>query len=82
MQEENEGRKGGKIIFEIILKAGIKERFHFPDDFFQAFDEQEPSLKKQVDLYEIESISNLCVITIAVNLKEYFEQSKNRDFKV
>ena len=63
---EDEGRR---IILEIIFKTGIKERFHFPDYFFQAFDEQEPSLKKQVCLYEIESISNLCVITIAFNLK-------------
>ena len=44
------------------------------------FDAQNVSLKKKVVLLEDESIPNSCMITNAVNTKEYFEQFKNRDF--
>lgn len=44
------------------------------------FDEQDPSLEKEVGIYEIESINNPCLITTVVNPKEYFEQFKNSDF--
>ena len=37
-------------------------------------------LKKQVGLYEVESVNNPNVITIAVNPKKYFEVFKNRNF--
>ena len=35
-------------------------------------------MKKQVGLYEIEAIDNANLITVAVNLKEYFEKYKNK----
>ena len=38
------------------------------------------SLKKGVGLYEIDSINNQNVITIAVNPKEYFEKYKDTNF--
>ena len=37
-----------------------------------------PSLKQQVSLYEIESIDNANIVTIAVNQKEYFEKYKDK----
>ena len=37
-----------------------------------------PSLKKQVDLYEIESIGKPNAVVIAVNPKEYFEKYKDK----
>ena len=42
------------------------------------FGVRNPSLKKQVDLYEIESIGNPNTVVIAVNPKEYFEKYKDK----
>ena len=38
------------------------------------FNLENKAIKKQVGLYEIESIDNASVITISVNPKEYFEK--------
>ena len=42
------------------------------------FGVRNPSLKQQVSLYEIESIGNANIVTIAVNPKEYFEKYKDK----
>lgn len=42
------------------------------------FDTQNIILKILVVPYKVEFISNPCIITIAVNPKEYFKQFKNR----
>ena len=40
------------------------------------------SLKKQVGLYEVESIDNPNMITIAVNPKKYFEKFRNKQVNI
>ena len=35
-------------------------------------------IKKKVGLYEVESIDNANIVTIAVNPKEYFEVFRNK----
>ena len=68
------------LIFKIITQSKIGPRLDSSDAFFKQFDCHRPKLKKQVGLYEVESIDNPNVITIAVNPKEYFEVFRNKNF--
>ena len=65
------------LIFDIIiLKLG--QRLDKSDDFYAKFLCQNKKIKKQVGLYEVESINNPNIITLAVNPKEYFEVFRTR----
>ena len=60
--------KAGDLIFDIIiLKLG--QRLDTSDDFYAKFLCQNKKNKKQVGLYEVESINNPNIITLAVNPK-------------
>ena len=72
---ESEARK---VIFECMINSKILERLHLSDDFWKKFKVQNKKTKKEMGLYEIESINNENICTIAVNPKEYFETFKNR----
>ena len=61
-----------KLVFEIILLK-IGHRIDTSHDCYANFLCQNKKLKKQVGLYEVKSIDNANIITIAVNPKEYFE---------
>ena len=61
-----------------MISSKIFERLVSSDEFRAQFGGRNPSLKKQVGLYEIESISNANIVTIAVNSKEYFEKYKDK----
>ena len=65
------------MIFEIVSKTEIVERFDRYDEFWERFGVQGESLKKQLCLNEIELIINSCKIVVAVNSKEYFKQFEN-----
>ena len=71
---ENQARK---LLFEIILLQ-VGHRIDTSQDFYVNFLCQNETRKKQVGLYEVESVDNANVVTIAVNLKEYFEVFKNK----
>lgn len=60
---ENEARN---VIFEVMVNSKIKERLDLSSDFWQKFNVQNKLLKKQVSLYEVESIDNSTLITIAI----------------
>ena len=55
------------------------------DDFWDQFNVQNKKLKKQVGLFEAESINTPNIITISINPKEYYEefddQSNNKKHK-
>ena len=72
---ESEARK---VIFECMINSKILERLDLSDDFWKKFKVQNKKTKKETGLYEIESINNENICTIAVNPKEYFETFKNR----
>ena len=55
-------------------------RLHLSDSFWEQFNVQNKSLKKQVGLYEVENINNANILTIAINPKEYFK--KYKDFSI
>ena len=74
-----------KIIFEVMISSKILERLDLSDDFWDQFNVQNKKLKKQVGLFEAESINTPNIITISINPKEYYEefddQSNNKKHK-
>ena len=60
------------ILFEIFSKNEIRERFDKSDKFL-------PENQKVLGLYEVESIDDPCLVTLAVNPKEYFEYFKSEN---
>ena len=73
---ESEARK---VIFECMINSKILDRLDVSDNFWKQFNVQKSSTKKQMGLFEIESIDNQNICTIAVNPKEYFEKFKDRN---
>ena len=69
--KEDEARN---IIFDVMWKSKIFDRVDLSGKFFEQFDCRNKDLKKQVDLFEIESIDKPNIITIALNPKEYYEK--------
>ena len=72
---ESEARK---VIFECMIKSKNLNRLDLSDNFWKEYNVYNNSTKKQIGLFEIESIDNQNICTIAVNPKEYFEKFKNR----
>ena len=64
------------LIFEILKRTIIIKRPDLLDEFWEQFGDCKKTLKKRVDLYEIEHIGNANICTIAVNSKEHFEVKK------
>ena len=60
-----------------MIKSKLLELLDLSDEFYEQFGVRNKKLKKQVGLYEVESIDNPTMMTIAINPKEYFEQYKN-----
>ena len=60
-----------------MTASKILNRLDVSDDFWQQFDVQDKTVKKQVGLCEVDSIDNPNVITISVNPKEYFEKYRD-----
>ena len=75
--KENDARK---VIFEVMVNSKIKDRLDLSSDFWDKFNVQNKLLKKQVGLYEVESVDNPTLMTIAINPKEYFEMYKDKSF--
>ena len=72
---EDEARN---LIFEILLQK-LGDRLDTSHEFFDKFSCRNQSTKKKVGLYEVESIDNANLVTIAVNPKEYIEIFKSKD---
>ena len=65
------------ILFEIFSNTEIKKRFDISDEFWKKFDVHIPQNQKVLGLYEIENINDPCLVTLAVNPKEYLEYFKS-----
>ena len=61
------------ILFERFSKNDILRRFDKSDNFWKQFNVHNSSNKKVLGLYEVESTDDPCLVTLAVNPKEYFE---------
>ena len=66
------------LIFEILILK-LSDRLDTSHEFFDRFSCRNLSTKKKVGLYEVESIDNPTVVTIALNPKEYIEIFKSKD---
>ena len=67
------------ILLEIFSKNEIRDRFDKSDKFWEQFGAWEPKNQKVLGLHEVESISDSCLMTLAVNPKEYYEYFKSED---
>ena len=66
-------------MFEIFSKNEIRDRFDKSDEFWQFFGVHMPENQKVLGLYEVESINDQCLVTLAVNPKEYYEYFKSHN---
>ena len=73
---ESEARK---IIFQCMKKSKIAQRLDVSDPFRKKFEMHNSKTKKEMGLYETESVDNPNICTIAINPKEYFEKFRNRN---
>ena len=67
------------ILFEIFSENEIGERFDKSDKFWELFGVCKPENQKVLGLYEVESINDPRLVTLAVNPKEYFEYFKSEN---
>ena len=65
------------IIFEILISK-LRDRLDTSHEFFERFSCRNIATKKVVGLYEVESIDNPNVVTIAINPKEYLEVFRDK----
>ena len=61
------------MIFEVIVASKIYKIFDTSHEFWSAFEARNYIRKKKLDYYEIEHINDPCILTLAVNPKEYLE---------
>ena len=73
------------VLFEVVIKNDVLHRFDTSHNFFQKYGVRNEHLKKKLGYLFIENIDDPCVVTVAVNPKEYFEefesQSVNKNHK-
>ena len=65
------------IIFEVIVATKIDKRFDSSYEFWDIFGFRKKSRIKKLGYFEIENFDNPCLVTIAVNPKEYLKVLKN-----
>ena len=65
--------KYSDIIFEIIMSLKIYKRFDSSHEFWEIFGARKEQKRKKLWYFEIEHIDNPCILTFAVNPKEYLE---------
>ena len=70
--------KFSDIIFEVIVESEIYKRFDSSHEFWDVFNARKKNKRKKLGHYGIENISDPCLLTLAVNPKEYLELVKSR----
>ena len=68
-----------EIIFEVIPSSKIYKRFDSSHEYWDNFGARKKQKQKKLGYFEIENIDNPCILTIAVNPKEYFEMFKDKN---
>ena len=66
------------IIFEVIIASEIYKRFDSSHEFWDIFGTRKEQTRKKLGYYETRNINNPCILTMAINLKEYLELVKDR----
>ena len=66
------------VLFEVIIKNDVLHRFDTLHNFWERYKVRNEHLRKKLGYFPIENIDNLCVVIVAVNRKEYFEEFKSQ----
>ena len=69
------------ILFEIFSRTEIRNRFDKSNEVWEKSDVRMPQNQKVLGLYEVENINDPCLVTLAVNPKEYIEYFKSENVK-
>ena len=73
-------KKFRDIMFQVIVASKIYNRFDSYNVYWEKFGATKENLRKCLGYFEIEHIDNPCFVTVAVNLKEYYEQFEDNSF--
>ena len=66
------------IIFKVKIESEIYKRFDSSHGFWDIFNARETNKRRKLGYYEIENISDPCLLKLVVNPKEYLELLKSR----
>ena len=61
-------------MFEVIINNSISHRFDTSHKFWEKYSVGNESLRKKLGYFLIENTDDPCIVTVAVNPKEYFEE--------
>ena len=61
-------------MFEVIINNNILHRFDTSHKFWEKYSIRNESLRKKLGYFSIKNIDDPCIVTVAVNPKEYFEE--------
>ena len=67
------------IIFEIITSSQIYKRFDSSHEFWDNFGARKEQKRNKIEYSKIENIDNPCILTLAVNPKEYLELFEDKN---
>ena len=62
---------------EVIIASKLYKRFDTSHEFWDILGSRKENRRKKLGYYKIENNDNPCVVTLAVNPKEYLEILKN-----
>ena len=65
-------------MFEVIIKNDVLHRFGTSHTFREKYGVRNEYLKKKLGCFSIENIEDPCVVTVAVNPKQYFQEFESR----
>ena len=65
-------------MFEVIISNDILRRFDTSHKFSEKYSVKNESLQKELGYFSVENIDDPCVVTVAVNPKEYFEEFESQ----
>lgn len=61
------------FLFEIIAKNSLLKRFDTSHEFWENFSVRKPKLKRKLGYFDVESIGDPTLVTLALNYKDYIE---------
>ena len=67
------------IVFDVIIASEIYKKFDCSHIFWDTFWARKEQKRKKLRYYNIEHINNHCILTLAVNPKEYSELFKDKN---
>ena len=66
------------VLFEVIINNDVLHRFDTSHKLWDKYLVRNESLKKKIGYFSIENTDDPCIVTVAVNPKEYFEEFESQ----